>query len=506
MKKLFSLESLKKFLKKKKIKKKNIILCHGVFDIIHIGHMQHFKSAKNVNNDKKNFLIVTTTADKFINKGFGRPYFDQNIRLEALSNLEIIDAVALSNQPSCLDVIKKLKPGYYIKGPDYKNNKNDKTGKIYLEKKTLEKLGGKIIYTNDDKFSSSKIINKTDMIFNDKQREIFSKIKNKINFREVDSQIDKLKKLRVTVLGELIFDEYYFGNVVGKAGKEPHLVQVATHKECYLGGSAAVARNVSEFVKSVNLISFFGNEEKFEKILKEKLQKNITFRKFKPYQNFSSIIKKRFIDLNSKYKLHGYYYISDFDVNKNNKFIEKRLSLSKGGMLIVTDYAHNLISDKIIKKIKKKFSFIAVNAQLNSTNRGSHKIYKYYGVDLIIVNETELRNELRDDVSDIVKISKQFLIKQKIKNLVITRGSSGAILIDSNRVYECPAFVSSSVDKVGAGDSMLSLISICLKNKIDKNLCLLLGCYAGFMSVQHMANKEFIKKFQLKNFLEYSLE
>ena len=506
MKKLFTLQSLEKFLKLKKIKKKNIILCHGVFDLIHLGHMKYLRSAKNINNDKKNFLIVTTTADKFIKKGFGRPYFKQNIRLETLANLEVVDAVAISQKDSSVDVIQKLKPGYYVKGPDYKNNRSDKTGKIYKEKKVVEKFGGKIFYTNDEIYSSTKIINATNLILNEGQKKIFTKIKDKFIFEKINKQLDDLKKLKVTILGELIFDEYHFGEVVGKSGKEPHLVQLSRYNECYPGGSAAVARNISEFVRSINLISYFGNEPRFKINLKKNLQKNINFQNFKPSKNFNSILKKRFIDLNSKYKLHGYYYIPNIDSSINNSFINQKFKSSSSDMLIVTDYGHNLISDQIIKRLNNHFKFIAVNAQLNSTNIGSHRIYKYKNVDLIVVNETELRNELRDNSSNLIKISKYFLKKQKIKNLVITRGSSGAILIDKKNVYECPAFVSTTVDKVGAGDSMLSLISICLKNNMDKELSLLIGCYAGFISVQNMANKKFISNFQLKNFLEYSLK
>ena len=490
----------------KKKSQKKILFYATVFDIIHLGHINYFKSAKNINKDKKNFLIVTTTADKYIDKGFGRPYFKENQRLEALSNLEIVDAVAISDQPSSLDVIRKLRPGYYVKGSDYKINKNDKTGKIYLEKNAVENYGGKIVYTNDELFSSTKIINQKSMIFNELQTKIFKKIKNKVKSDKISKYLNQLKKLKVTILGELIFDEYLFGNVVGKSGKEPNLVQVSKYKECYLGGSAAVARNVSEFVKSVNLISFFGNEEKFKKILNKELQKNVRFKKFKPYRNFFSILKQRFIDLNSNYKLHGYYHIPEFDENKNNKFIENKLKNSPSDILIVTDYGHNLISKKIINKLRNYFNFIAVNAQLNSTNIGLHSILKYKGVDLIVINETELRNELKDNTSEIFKISKIFLKKQKLRNLVITRGSSGAILIDNKGVYECPAFVSTAVDKVGAGDAMLSLISICLKNKIDKELSLLIGCFAGYISVQHMANKKIISRNQLENFLNYCLK
>ena len=68
------------------IRKKNkIVLCHGVFDAFHFGHINHFKKAKKFGD----ILVVSITDDKFVNKGPGRPIFNSNIRSTLLTNLEI---------------------------------------------------------------------------------------------------------------------------------------------------------------------------------------------------------------------------------------------------------------------------------------------------------------------------------------------------------------------------------------------------------------------------------
>ena len=64
------------FLRKKQ---KKIVLCHGVFDLLHIGHIKHFKEAKTLGD----IVIVSITSDKFVNKGPNRPIFNQNLRAEA---------------------------------------------------------------------------------------------------------------------------------------------------------------------------------------------------------------------------------------------------------------------------------------------------------------------------------------------------------------------------------------------------------------------------------------
>ena len=86
-----------------------------------------------------------------------------------LSNLEVVDAVVLSNNFSAESIIKKIKPNYYFKGQDYKDNSKDKSGRIYKENE-VEKHGGKIVYSNEITFSSSKILNASDMIFNENQK------------------------------------------------------------------------------------------------------------------------------------------------------------------------------------------------------------------------------------------------------------------------------------------------------------------------------------------------
>ena len=106
--------------------KKKIVLCHGVFDLIHLGHIYHFKTAKSFGD----YLIVSITSNKYIKKGPGRPLFDDLQRITFLKELKVIDEVILSNKSSAEDVIRIVKPDFYVKGPDYKNNKLDKTKKF----------------------------------------------------------------------------------------------------------------------------------------------------------------------------------------------------------------------------------------------------------------------------------------------------------------------------------------------------------------------------------------
>ena len=88
-------------------------LAYGHFDLVHPGHLNYFKEAKSYGD----ILVVSITADKFVNKGINKPYFKQSFRLDFLSSLEIVDYVFCSNSNSAINVIENLKPSFLTKAP-----------------------------------------------------------------------------------------------------------------------------------------------------------------------------------------------------------------------------------------------------------------------------------------------------------------------------------------------------------------------------------------------------
>ena len=201
MKKNLSIKDLKQLKKKSLKSKKKIVLCHGVFDLIHIGHIKHFNTAKKFGD----ILVVSITSDSNVKKGPGRPIFSEKIRLEFLNNISCIDYIVINNKPTAINIIKELKPNVYCKGSDYKNHTKDITGEIKNEIRILRKFGGNIKYTNDITSSSSKLINEyySNLTFNQKKN--IKMIKNKKI--DLSNLLEKSKKLKVLIIGELIVDQ-----------------------------------------------------------------------------------------------------------------------------------------------------------------------------------------------------------------------------------------------------------------------------------------------------------
>ena len=119
-KKIFFIENLSKVLEKKKSKGKKIVLCHGVFDLLHIWHIKHLKKAREL-GDK---LVVTITSDRYVNKGPNRPVFNQNLRCESIAALEPVDYVAINDSLTAINTMKVIKPNILSNLSKEKNIKN----------------------------------------------------------------------------------------------------------------------------------------------------------------------------------------------------------------------------------------------------------------------------------------------------------------------------------------------------------------------------------------------
>ena len=270
-KKIINFNNIEKVLSKYKIKNKKIVQCHGVFDLLHIGHLKHFETAKK----QGDILIVSVTPDQYIDKGFNRPFFKNQQRLEGLSSIADINYVVLNNSSTAVNIINKIKPNFFCKGPDYKNQKDDITGQIKNEISAVKKNGGKIIITNDKTYSSSSILNDVNSSFNLDQKAFIKKIKKETQLTNFSTQIKKLENLKVLVIGETIIDKYVFCEALGKSGKEPHLVLRDLYEEIYLGGVIAIAKNISSFCKKVTVLSCLGKDKKLNLIKKDPLSFNL---------------------------------------------------------------------------------------------------------------------------------------------------------------------------------------------------------------------------------------
>ena len=491
--KIIDLNLLKERINKLKKNKKKVVLCHGVFDLVHIGHIKHFESAKK-NGD---ILVVTITADEYVDKGPNRPHFNTLLRAEALAAIEMIDYISISYSSNAVNVIKKIMPDIYFKGIEYKNDKSDITGMIKHEKQVIKSVGGQIRYSNDQTFSSSTLINKYGDLFTQNQKLFISKIKKNFSFEKIKKILKNFEDIKVLVIGETIIDEYIFCEALGKSGKEPVLVFKDFGSEKYLGGVIAIARHLSSFCRDISVLSLVGEKREFEGFIKKNVEKNIKLNLINK-KNSPTITKKRFVDKIDNKKIFGIYSLNDEGLKseEEKKITQRFKSLyNKYDLIIVADYGHGMITHKIAKFISNKKKFLSLNAQINSTNIGLHNINKYKKIDNLVINASELKYEMNQREGDIFNLAKKFKKQINSKSLTVTQGKLGAFMINKkNKLIKCPAFTHDPIDKIGAGDSLLSLLSLCQFKKLDSELSLFLSSIAAAKSADTIGNKTPINK------------
>lgn len=479
---------------------KTVVMCHGVFDLIHLGHVRHLNSAKKLGD----ILIVTITADQFVKKGPGRPIFNEQLRAEALANLTAIDFVGIVEEPTALTAIELIKPRYYVKGPDYKNKSEDVTAKILEEEAAVARVGGEIYFTDDVTFSSSQLINNYFDVLPEKTTQYLRSIASKYSIKEIQQWITKAQELKVLVVGDSIIDQYHYCRALGKSSKDSIVAQKYLHEENFAGGALATANHVAEMVGSVDLVTVLGKKLSHEKFIRGKLNPAITPHFF--YRPGAvTTIKRRYIGEESQQKLFEICFLDDDPLNEKEKSeldSYLRENISNFDLVVVNDFGHGMLANGFLKLLSEKSKCLALNVQTNSANHGFNLVTKYRQADFICIDERELRLATHDRYSDLPPLVKQISKELSLKQLIVTRGRDGSISYDpKNGFIETPTFAKTGVDKVGAGDAFFSYVAPLFAIGAPKEIISLVGNAVGSLAIQIVGNRDPVRLVDLQKFL-----
>jgi bifunctional ADP-heptose synthase (sugar kinase/adenylyltransferase) len=194
---------------------------------------------------------------------------------------------------------------------------------------------------------------------------------------------------------------------------------------------------------------------------------------------------------------------------EDSSLLEKNLKelLPQYDVVIVTDYGHGMFTPKTINLLCSEAKFLAVNTQVNAGNQGFNTCSKYPRADFICISENELRIDVRSKQRPLEEIVNQEAVKSGFSKFLITRGNQGVVCFDKKEGYlEIPAFSGKIIDRVGAGDSVLAVSSLCVARDCSMDVVGLLGNAVGFHTVQTMCNRSAIDKLALLRTLEHSLK
>jgi len=492
--KIKSIDELSTIVNNLKGEGRKIIQCHGVFDLLHIGHIRHLEAAKKYGD----VLVITVTPDRYVDKGPFKPAFSEKLRAEAIAALNCVDYVAINEWPTALEAIKLLRPNIFVKGVEYSRPDSDRARGFKAEESAVREGGGKMVFTDEITFSSSSLISKYLHPFPKEVDDFLARFTRKYSSDEIINYVESLKALKVLVIGEAIVDEYQYGNPMGRARREPVIVFNVEKTEKYAGGALAIVNHVANFCQNVDLISLIGDHKSQEKFIRNHLNQNVKAM-FYPKKDSPTVVKRRFIDASDNHKLFEVYDLKDTPLDERCSRVlsnDLKANISKYDLVIVCDAGHGLFTPEIIKTLDEA-KYLSINTQDNPANFGFNTINKYQNPNYVCINESELRLATGSRYDDINQVIKERFEGTSINKVLVTRGWCGCIVYGNKELVDIPAFAKEIVDKVGAGDAVLSLTSPLAAMDVPIDAIGFIGNVAGAIAVSYPGNKESVQKEEL---------
>lgn len=448
--------------------------------------------------------MVTITPDRFVNKGPGRPVFNQRIRAETLAQLASVDYVAINEWSTAVEVIEKVRPTYFAKGGEFSDRQTDLTGAISKEEDAIKQTGGELLLTDGVTFSSSELINKYYNVYPPEAEGFLRSFRSRYTSIDMIGKLQALKELRVLVIGETIVDEYHYCDPMGKSTKESIVASRFVRSESFAGGSLACANHIAGFCDNVDLVSVLGSQDSQEAFIRSNLKPNVSPTFF--YRHDSpTIVKRRYVWEPFLTKLFEIYIFDDTSLPRETEVpISAYLKAVIGDydLVLVTDYGHGMMSEKLIQQLCDDAQFLAVNTQTNSANAGFNLITKYPRADYVCIDEPEVRLATSDRGSEIDVLARSIADRLKAKSLTITRGHKGSVTINgSDNPVHVPILSTEVKDRVGAGDAFLAITAPAVCAGLTPEEIGFIGNAVGAMAVKIVGNRTSVEPVGLNRFI-----
>ena len=503
--KVLLLDNLIEKVKSLKQEGKVVVQTHGIFDLIHPGIIKHLNKSKN----EGDVLIVTVIKDKDIRRGPGRPIFPEDYRIASVASLEQVDFVCLVDDEKPFECVQRINPDVFAKGQAYKERDQKIHKKLYEEEKEFLFGKSRIYETDGFSFSSSTIINNFLDIYSEETKSFLKTFSKNYSFDGILKKIDELENLKVLLIGDGIIDEYHYCESMGKSPKAQLVVNKYLTHEVFPGGAFAIANHIASITKEVQLVTLLGNVDSREDFILKNLKPNVSA-KFFYRDNGPTVIKKRYINQYQNQKLFEINYINDRYVN--NETEEDIISYVKSiiadyDLVLVSDFGHGFITNKLILILEELSKYLAVNAQTNGANAGYNLITKYNSPNFICLDMPEARLATQDKYSDIESVGKKLSKSLNTENVTITMGKQGSICFNRNGdAVRIPGFSTKVVDVIGAGDAFFSYAAPCFCENMPMDLVSFIGNAAGAIDVQIVGNKKTVEKGELLEFIQTILK
>lgn len=466
-------------------------LCHGVFDVLHEGHLSYFEEAKKLTGK----LVVSITSDRYVNKGPGRPFFPEKVRARMVAALDIVDYVVINDEARATNLIKEIEPTFYCKGPDYRDKEKDPTRGIYEEEEAVLRGGGELVIIDKDVYSSSTLINKFFANYTEYQQKTIDTIKNLGGMNTINQLLNDIAKIKVVVVGEPIIDTYVFCTPEGVSSKSPTISARYVGEENYAGGSLAIANHLSDFVSAVHLFAPHGPDEYAKDVFKHSIDSRISFYESR-YSKYVTPRKTRFIDHDKGQRVFEFTNIRQdiWTEYSSTLLMDSVVAKTKqSDLTLLCDFGHGLFEDEFIKDLYKIKNKVALNCQTNSSNFGFNPFTKHHRFDYLSLDLKEARVAFHDRTSG----SEELFKKINRPNASMTLGAGGAYYKQGSDTVHCPAFSDKVVDATGAGDAYYAMTAALWAIHAPVEMIPFIGNVFAALKTTIIGNKYSVTKAQL---------
>lgn len=463
-----------------------VIMCHGVFDVIHPGHLRHLIYAK----EKAPILIVSLTSDVHINKGKYRPHVPENLRAANMAAYELVTYVVIDRNQTPLENLRKLQPDFFCKGFEY--SPDGKTNpKTQEEIDVLNGYGGRVIFTPGDYvYSSSKLIEQSPPDLKYEKLEMLLSLEE-LTFDDLREALKKIANKKVHVIGDTIVDSYTHCEMIGGQTKTPTMSVLFQEKIDYIGGAAMVAKHLRAAGAEVVFTTVLGDDQLKDFVLEglkeDGVKCNATIDPLRPTVNKNAIVVK-------DYRLLKIDTLDNASISQGvlNKICNE-IETTPSDAVIFADFRHGIFNKGTIPVLVDaipKGVFRVADSQVASR---WGNILEFTGFDLITPNEREARFSLGDQDSVVRPLGHKLYKESQCKLLILKMGPRGAIVFrdgneDIRSFFTIDSFVDHLVDPVGAGDALLAYATLTFLATKNPVLASILGSIAASVECEKDGN------------------
>jgi rfaE bifunctional protein nucleotidyltransferase chain/domain len=448
---------------------RTIVLCHGCFDLLHLGHIRHLREAKALGT----YLVVSITPDAHVKKGIQRPVFSAEQRLEAIRALACVDDAFINDGEDATSAIDKVKPSIYVKGEDYAQRDSDDPA-LAREIAAVTAHGGTFHTTRSQRWSSSRIINEQ-RLSDDLLR--FIERARALGFHDkIRQAFERADQRSIAFVGETILDEYCYVSPLAKPSKEFMLATVTSREsECFLGGVVAASKHADW--PNTELITV----------------------------HEGPLLKTIFVDSDFSRKLFEVYSRTgiNLDSHRRERFQnELSTAVHDCDVIVVLDFGHGLMGEQE-RGITEASNFLALNAQTNAGNHGFNPVTRYLVADYVCIDEGEARlaSGKQDDPCE--SLPHAVSVRMKNAGVIVTRGRNGS----ATRFGQIPAIAShGGTDTMGAGDAFLAVTAPLIAAGLDLEAAAFVGNVAGAIKLEIVGHRSHVGRAELMQTIDALLK